>query len=147
MRLRIINQGPLSVRSFNFIKLCVLFCLAAKANPDCAHTEKQTHTSPEYPALSPSLSARPGRQITFQDGLGYTSGPVRAWHTYRKEPAPVSSLSLWLILKEVLNISSTLPSVLLDTQALRVTQQQATFLDYQAASTDYYYYCNPRVTR
>lgn len=90
----------------------------------------QTHRSPEEPALSRPLSPNPGRRITFQDWLGYTFGLIRAWHTYRKYPGPVSSLYPWLILKEVLNISAPPPfTVLLDTQSLRVTQQQATFFN------------------
>lgn len=86
------------------------------------HTQKQKQV-PRV-ALCPS---RPG-QITFQDWVWFTFGPIRGWHTYRKKPGPVSSLSPWLILKEVLNISAplSLHPGLLDTQALRVTQQQAT---------------------
>lgn len=92
--------------SVNFIKLCVLFCLAAaKASADCAHTEANTLVP-----RGPAFAAPPCWRITFQDWLGYTFGPVRSWHTYRKKACPVSSLSPWLILMEVLNIATPFPS-------------------------------------
>lgn len=45
---------------------------------------REANTSPPR-ILSPSLSASPNWQITFQDWLGHTFGPIRAWHTHRKK--------------------------------------------------------------
>lgn len=88
-------------------------------------TQRKTHKPPEARALS--LSASQTWLITFQDWLGYTFGPIRAWHTYRNKPCLVSSPSSWLSLKEVLNVRAGAPSSL-DTRACRVTQHGQPFL-------------------
>lgn len=126
LTLRIISPVPamsLSVLTQSISLNCMSCSAQQPKQMQIVHTQKRKQV-PRV-ALCPS---RPG-QITFQDWVWFTFGPISGWHTYRKKPGNVSSLSPWLILKEVLNISAplSLHPGLLDTQALRVTQQQATF--------------------